>query len=86
MRKKYFNQMEDMKGKIRVYARVRPHAALRGRARAAGARPPPGSPRRDSNPYVGQDLRVRELHAALRGRARGSRGAPFPQPRLDLKP
>ena len=24
MRKKYFNQMEDMKGKIRVYARVRP--------------------------------------------------------------
>ena len=24
MRKKYFNMMEDMKGKIRVYARVRP--------------------------------------------------------------
>lgn len=24
LRKKFFNQMEDMKGKIRVYARVRP--------------------------------------------------------------
>jgi hypothetical protein len=39
MRKKIFNQMEDMKGKIRVYCRIRPILQMeRDRGQTGGGR------------------------------------------------
>ena len=45
MRKKYFNQMEDMKGKIRVYARVRPMLGFEAERGQKARRPSTSSAR-----------------------------------------
>ena len=83
MRKKYFNQMEDMKGKIRVYARVRPmlpFEAERGQQARAPARSPRLDAKANANAYEGQDPHLRELHAALPGRARAAGARPSRSP------